>query len=78
MPDLFLTKTSGTASFYELYIQRSVNKKQMYCLVQTDNFADLGGDSATTVPLIDFADLDRDAMPDMAFYSDSAVYTFYN
>ncbi len=48
----------------------------MYCLVQTDDFADL--DALPAVPMVDFSDIDRDGMPDMIFYRDSAVYTFFN
>ena len=28
--------------------------------------------------MVDFSDIDRDGMPDMLFYRDSAVYTFFN
>jgi hypothetical protein len=30
------------------------------------------------VPLIDFGDLDGDAMNDMIFYKDGSIYSFYN
>jgi hypothetical protein len=50
----------------------------MYCLVQTDSFSDLGITGGPDVPLVDFLDVDRDAMPDMVFFKDSSVYTFYN
>lgn len=30
------------------------------------------------MPIIDFSDLDRDAMTDMIFYSNGKIYTFYN
>ena len=30
------------------------------------------------MPIIDFGDLDRDAMNDMIFYSNGQLYSFYN
>ena len=30
------------------------------------------------MPLIDFGDLDRDAMTDMIYYSNGAINTYYN
>ena len=39
MPDLFLTKTVGIDTVYELYSQRSINGQQMYCLIQTDSMS---------------------------------------
>lgn len=45
--------------------------------MQTDDFSSFGS-SSTTVPLIDFTDVDRDSMPDMVFFRDSAVHTFFN
>ncbi|CDW88409.1 UNKNOWN [Stylonychia lemnae] len=82
MPDLFLTKTytnpEGVSSTqYEIYIQKKFNNRQRYCMVQTDDFKYLGG-AESQIPLINFADMDRDGMTDMVFFRDSAVHTFYN
>lgn len=49
--------------------------QQLYCLVQTDTFS-----SSLKVPLLEFADMDRDGMADMVFYDEtqSAIFTLYN
>lgn len=80
MPDLFLTKSVGNDTVYELYSQRTINSQQMYCLVQTDSLSQLdGGDGVIPqIPIFDFVDMDRDAMVDMVFFRDGSVYTFYN
>jgi hypothetical protein len=51
--------------------------KQRYCLVQTDIFPKTANNG---IPLIEFADMDRDGMTDMVFYdqSHSVIYTLYN
>lgn len=74
MPDLFLTKELTTGDVMaEIYIQRMIDGKQKYCLVHTDTFKD-----SKNVPLIDFADMDRDSMVDMIFMQGNTIYTFYN
>mgnify|MGYP001595550631 CR=1 FL=1 len=48
----------------------------MYCLVSTDYIPTNTNDGL--MPIIDFSDLDRDAMTDMIFYCNEKIYTFYN
>jgi len=88
MPDLFLTKavydelgSNVVSVIYEIYHQTMVYNEadqkynQLYCLVQTDTFP-----HTQKIPLIEFADMDRDGMTDMVFYDEtqSAIYTLYN
>jgi integrin alpha FG-GAP repeat containing protein 1 len=76
MPDLFLTRQKGTEFSFEIYISKRHEKQQRYCLVQKGA---LKAESITGAPpLIDFADIDRDAMFDMIFYLDKKIYTLYN
>jgi hypothetical protein len=48
--------------------------KQKYCLIQTDRFV------GASIPLINFADMDRDGMADMVYYDPNrqSIMTFYN
>ena len=83
MPDMYLTKTftdtdSTVKTQYEIYIQKKFNNKQMYCYVQSDNFGSLKTSVEQTIPLVSFADMDRDGMVDIVFFKDSAVHTIYN
>ena len=81
MPDLFLTKQTfddagtSTGLIYEIYNHVQSNGTQLYCLVQTDTFG-----SDKPMPMIEFADMDRDGMTDMVYYDEtvSAIYTMYN
>lgn len=76
MPDLFLTRKNGDEYTFEIYIQTIKNKEQRYCLVQK---SPLKVDTFTLEPpMIDFADIDRDAMFDMVFYQDKHLYTLFN
>lgn len=53
-----------------------IDGAQKYCLIQKDFIP--ATESSGSMPLIDFADLDRDAMSDLLFYKDGAIYSFYN
>lgn len=77
MPDLFLTKENGVTPglYYELYIQKIVDEKQMYCLVEKDQIA---SSKHKHFPMISFGDIDRNAMIDMIYYRDGQIFTFYN
>ena len=75
MPDLFLTKQTPAGPIYEIYIQKIVSGKQMYCMVCTD---DLPVDKDGKIAMIEFADIDRNAMVDMLFVLDQQIFTFYN
>lgn len=70
MPDLFLTKSVGNDTVYELYSQRTINSQQMYCLVQTDSLSQLdGGDGVIPqIPIFDFVDMDRDVSSEILFF----------
>jgi len=48
----------------------------MYCLRHTNQT--LLQNQGAEVPLVMFADMNRDAMPDMFFYHDSRIYVYYN
>lgn len=58
-----------------VYNEADQKYNQLYCLVQTDTFP-----HTNKIPLIEFADMDRDGMTDMVFYDEtqSAIYTLYN
>lgn len=76
MPDIFLTRKKGNSFTFEIYIQTNYKNSQRYCLVQR---GELKTDKAEgKPPLIEFADMDRDAMFDMIFYLNKEVYTLYN
>jgi len=47
-------------------------------MVSTDDFSYLNILPDGKIPLINFADMDRDAMTDMVFFKDGAVHIFYN
>lgn len=71
LADIFLTKqhqnseTGEITYYYEIYNQKLVDNNSKYCLTQIDQIP-LGANGE--IPLIDFGDLDRDAMTDMTFY----------
>jgi hypothetical protein len=92
MPDIFVQKqreiSTGTYpvyhNYYEIYVQKLFNDKQMYCLKQTDMVLtpQMGGGYAAgsqeNIPLIDFTDIDRDGMIDMVFFHNKSIYVYYN
>lgn len=78
MPDLFLTRLVSGSPIYEIYIQKQIDGKNLYCLIQSDSFSDILPIAPSPIPLISFADVDRDAMTDLLFFHDSSVYVFYN
>ena len=38
----------------------------------------VGAGNEATVPLVQFVDMNRDAMPDMVYYHDKKIYVHYN
>lgn len=81
MADIFLTKqnvdpvTGAVSYYYEIYAQKLIDNQERYCLIQVETVpANLNGE----MPLLDFGDLDRDAMTDMIFYANGSLHTYYN
>ena len=94
LPDIFMNKqrtytdpTDGkqyTENYFEIYVQKIdvTTNKQKYCLKHTNQHLTMdykveAGNEAT-VPLVQFVDMNRDAMPDMVYYHDKKIYVFYN
>lgn len=81
MPDLFLTMTNGTTSYYRAYVQRaSIDSagvpSHRYCLTSTQDQIVASG---TEMPLIELQDFNRDGMIDIAFFTTEGYLTvLYN
>lgn len=81
LPDLFITRqtappgSSSIQNYFEIYAQQIVNDVQLYCLVKSQT-GSIGNPSE--MPLIDFADVNRDAMPDLVFYNENKITVLYN
>lgn len=75
--DIFMQKVRpDKTTYHEIYVQKKEKGKQMYCLRHTNQT--LVQNQGTEVPLVMFADMNRDAMPDMFFYFSSKIYVYYN
>ena len=78
LPDLFMTRqtaapgSSKIHNYFEIYSQQIVNDVQKYCLVKSQSGSITpdtnSAGNPNDMPLIDFADVNRDAMPDLVFY----------
>jgi hypothetical protein len=90
MPDIFMQKQKKKKNilkqdvyenYYEIYIQKLHDGKQMFCLQHTDKFLikpQQETDSNANIPLVDFVDIDSDGMIDMVFHIGKSIYVYYN
>ena len=77
IPDIFMQKLDSNGTpYYEIYIQKQVKNSQVqkFCLMHTNKRLL----NSQEIPLVQFADLDRDGMADMFFFSQGSIYSFYN
>ena len=64
-PDLMLTRSDGSYPYLEIYIQKQVDGKQMYCLSKGQGKTYLS--DSKTMPMVELADFNRDGMFDLIY-----------
>jgi hypothetical protein len=64
-PDLLLTRDDGQKPYFEIYINKQVDDKQMFCLSSGQGKTYLS--DSKTMPLIEVGDFNRDGMFDLIY-----------
>jgi len=88
LPDIFMSKIrqegSKWISFNEILVSKIINGKQKFCLVEDDmrllptEQTEFSSEQETIIPLVQFSDVNMDAMFDLLFYHEQKLYVFYN
>lgn len=86
IPDIVLTRQKSTGeTYYEIYSQVFRNGQSKYCLAAQDgqlvdkNDVRAGETGTAKMPIMEFADFNRDGMMDIAFASETGVLSIlYN